>query len=245
MKKLCFVISVITLLTGCVTGQTKEDVIEKIWDAAGGKKTWNDSRFLTFVFAPQKDGKTVVQRSHLWDRYTGDYRFETKTSDNQTILVLFNVNSKKGKAFINGKPVPDSLNDSEVEKAYGYFINDSYWLIAPLKLEDPGVNVTLRESEDIEGTSCHVLHLDFEKVGLTPGDQYWLYVDPETGLIKRWKFLLQGKKEPGIFNWTNYKDLGGGLKLSTHKQNINQNNAITFPVASVLISVEPEKFTKK
>ncbi|HUH32821.1 MAG TPA: hypothetical protein VLZ28_02650, partial [Daejeonella sp.] len=146
---------------------------------------------------------------------------------------------------INGKPVPDSLNEVEIKKAYGYFINDSYWLLAPLKLEDPGVSVTLDAPEEVEGTLCDVLHLDFNKVGLTPGDQYWLYVDSGTGLIKRWKFLLQGKSEPGTFNWTKYKDLGGGLKLATRKQNINQNNAITFPVASVLISVEPEKFTTK
>lgn len=245
MRNICFILTLVTLFTGCVTGQTKEDVIEKIWDAAGGKKTWNDSRYLTFDFAPQKDGKTVLRRSHLWDRYTGDYRFESKTTNNQKLIVLFNVNSKKGRSYINGKQLPDPENSAEIEKAYGYFINDSYWLIAPLKLDDPGVNVTLDEPEEIEGTPHEVLHLNFDKVGLTPGDQYWLYVDPQTGLIKRWKFLLQGKKEPGIFNWTDYKDLGGGLKLSTRKQNINQNNAITFPVASVLVSVESEKFTKK
>lgn len=245
MKNICFVITLITLLSGCVTGQTKDDVINQIWDAAGGRKTWDESRYLTFDFAPQKDGKTVLRRSHLWDRYTGDYRFETKTSGNRKLTVLFNVNSKKGKAFMNGKQLPDSLSNAEIEKAYGYFINDSYWLIAPLKLDDPGVTVTLEEPEEIEGNSHQVLHLSFDKVGLTPGDQYWLYVDPKSGQVTRWKFLLQGKKEPGIFNWTDYKDLGGGLKLSTRKQNIKQNNAITFPVASVLVSVETEKFTKK
>lgn len=245
MYKICFVMSIIALLSGCVTGQTKEDVIEKVWDAAGGKKTWKNSRFLTFAFAPEKDGKIVFKRSHLWDRYTGDYRFESKTASNQTLLVLFNVNNQKGKSFINGKPLSDSLNAVEIKKAYGYFINDSYWLLAPLKLEDPGVSVTLENQEDIEGTLCDVLHLNFDKVGITPGDQYWLYVDSKSGLVKRWKFLLQDSDEPGVFNWTTYKDLGGGLKLSTRKENINENNAITFPVASVLISVEPEKFTKK
>jgi hypothetical protein len=180
----------------------------------------------------------------LWDRYTGDYRFETKTPANENLLVLFNVNNQKGKSFINGKPLSDSLSTIEIKKAYGYFINDSYWLLAPLKLEDAGVNITLKDPEYIDGTSCEVLHLDFNKVGMTPGDQYWLYVDPNNGQIKRWKFLLQGK-ETGIFNWTQYKDLGGGLKLSTIKQNINQNQAITFPVASVLVSVEPAKFTEK
>ena len=245
MKKICFVVTVIALLSGCATGQTKEALIEKIWNGAGGKKTWQESRFITFVFNAQKAGKTISRRSHLWDRYTGDYRFETRTPRSENLLVLFNVNNQKGKSFINGKLLSDSLSTVQIKKAYSYFINDSYWLLAPVKLEDEGVNVTLQDPEDIDGTSCEVLHVNFDKVGLTPGDQYWLYVDPENGQIKRWKFLLEGKKEPGIFNWTNYKDLGGGLKLSTRKQNINQNQAIHFPVASVLISVEPEKFTKK
>ena len=245
MKKVCFVIAAIAFLSGCVTGQTKEDVIDKVWEGAGGRRTWKDSRFLTFVFAPEKNGKILFRRSHLWDRYTGDYRFETKTPDNKSLLVLFNVNTQQGKSFINGKALSDTSNIAQVKKAYSYFVNDSYWLLAPLKLEDPGVNVTLLDPEEIEGVSLQILHLDFNKVGITPGDQYWLYVDPQSGEIRRWRFLLEGKKEPGEFNWVKYKDLGGGLRLSTRKENINQNNAITFPVASVLISVESEKFTKK
>ena len=244
MKRICLITIVVTLLSGWATGQTKEEVIEKIWEAAGGRETWKDSRFLTFVFAPQKDGRTVFKRSHLWDRQTGDYRFETITASRETLLVLFNVNKLKGKSFVNGKPLSDSLNTIEVKKAYEYFINDSYWLIAPLKLEDPELSVNLEDSEVVEGTTCEVLHIDIAK-GINAGHQFWLYVDSNTGLIKRWKVLPAGKKEPGIYNWTSYKDLGGGLKLSTRKQNINQNKAITFPVASVLISVEPAKFTKK
>jgi hypothetical protein len=245
MKQLCFVISVIALFSGSVEAQTTGDIIDKIWEGAGGKKNWEESRFLTFVFAPQKGGKTLLRRSHLWDRYTGDYRFETKTAKNQVLLVLFNVNSKKGQSFINGKPLSDSLNVIELKNAYSYFVNDSYWLLAPLRLEDPGVKVFLEQSEEIEGTSYYVLRVNFEKGGMNPAGQSWFYVDPGNGQVKRSKFFDAGKKDPHIYTWTNYKDLGGGLKLSTRKQNIDRNNAITFPVASVLISVEPEKFTNK
>ncbi|MBC7743573.1 MAG: hypothetical protein H7096_00555 [Flavobacterium sp.] len=245
VKTICIILCAVVVLSSCASSQSKEDVINKIWNGAGGKKTWQNSRFLTFVFAPQKEGKTLASRSHLWDRYTGDYRFETKTEENENLLVLFNVNTQKGISYLNGKTLPDSLNKKEIKNAYGYFINDSYWLLAPLKLEDEGVKVTLNQPEIIEGTSCEVLHLAFGNVGITPGDQYWLYVDSETGHIKRWKFLLEGTKEPGIFNWTNYKDLGGGLILATQKQTIDKSFAITFPIASVLIDVERNKFTKK
>lgn len=253
MKKTCLFIATIVLFSSCSTRQaknvstvrSKEDVINKIWENSGGRKTWENSRYLTFAFAPQREGKTVSSRTHLWDRYTGDYRLETKTPTNQTLVVLFNVNSQKGTSYLDGKILPDSLNSKEIKRAYGNFINDSYWLLAPLKLEDEGVNVTLKDPEVIEGTKLDVLHLTFGKVGLTPGDQYWLFVDPASGEVKRWKFLLQSKQE-GAFNWTDYKDLGGGLKLSTFKPNINQaGGGIKFPVASVLTSVDREKFTKE
>ena len=252
MRAACLFIATILLLSSCSTQQTKnvgsartkEDVINKIWQSAGGRKTWQNSRYLSFAFAPQRDGKTVSSRSHLWDRYTGDYRFEAKTPTNQNLVVLFNVNSQKGTSYLDGKILPDSLNSKEIKRAYGNFINDSYWLLVPLKLEDEGVDVTLKDPEVIDGKKMDVLHLSFGKVGLTPGDQYWLFVDSVSGQIKRWRFLLQGKQE-GTFNWTDYKDLGGGLKLSTYKQNVNQNGGIKFPVASVLTNVERERFTKE
>jgi len=252
MKTGFLLISAIFLLAACSSQQaknsgsvlTKEDVINKIWESSGGRKTWQNSRYLKFAFAPQRDGKTVSSRTHLWDRYTGDYRYEAKTSTNQNLLVLFNVGSLKGSSYLDGKILPDSLNVKEIKRAYGHFINDSYWLLAPLKLEDEGVNVTLKDSEDIEGTKMNVLHLTFGKVGLTPGDQYWLFVDSLSGQVKRWKFLLQSKQE-GDFRWTDYKDLGGGLKLSTFKQSLKQEGGgIKFPIASVLTTVDREQFTK-
>ena len=246
-----FLLAAISILVSCSNQQmqnsgsvTKESVINQIWESSGGKKTWDNARYLNFEFAPQREGKTVMSRTHLWDRYTGDYRYEAKTPSNQNLVVLFNVNNMKGSSYLDGKALPDSLNTKEIKQAYASFINDSYWLLAPLKLEDAGVNVTLKDSEVIDGAKMNVLHLTFGEIGLTPGDQYWLYVDSESGQVKRWKFLLQSKQE-GDFSWQDYKDIGGGLKLSTFKPNLKQaGGGIKFPLASVLSKVDSGKFTK-
>lgn len=246
MKQIAFILSAILLMSGGLAAQTKEDIIKRVWEGAGGKKKWEDTRYLTFVFNSQTKGKAPVRRNHLWDKKSGKYRFETRNSDNENLVVLFNVKNQKGKSFINGKLLSDSLNDIEIKKAYHYFQTDSYWLIAPLQFEDRNVVVKLEDPEDIEGSSYQVLHVYRQKDKGNKGAQYWFYIDLSTGRIIRSKVLFaEGRNEPEIYNWINYKDLGGGLILSTHKQNINQNNSITFPVASVLISVEPEKFTKE
>jgi hypothetical protein len=244
MKQLLLALAIFIFLPGTICAQTKEEVIKKVWEAAGGKKNWEESRFLTFIFAPQINGKTLTRRVHLWDRKTGNYRFETKTSE-KTLVVLFNLNSQKGQSFINGKALSDSLNTVEIGKAYKYFITDSYWLLAPLKFEDPGMIVSLEDSEEIDGSPSDVLYVTSEKNSQGPRGRYWFYVNPVNGRIRRCKILPEGKKDFEIYDWTNYKDLGGGLKLSTHKQSINKNKAIIFPVASVLVSVETEKFTEK
>jgi len=52
-----------------------------------------------------------------------------------------------------------------------------------------------------------VLHLSFEGVGLTPGDQYWLYVDPTTFRIQRWRYKLESGREGG-YSWEDYRSFG-------------------------------------
>ena len=37
-------------------------------EALGGTDAWNKTRFLRFDFAVDHEGKTVVRRSHVWDK---------------------------------------------------------------------------------------------------------------------------------------------------------------------------------
>jgi hypothetical protein len=243
MKKIFFSgLFFIALLT-TLKAQTKEQVIDKVWKAVGGKNTFEKSRYFQFTFAVERDGKGNPGRDHIWDRYTGDYRFESAAAGGKKNVVLFNINTKKGKAFENGVQLPDSTSAKLIKNAYAAFINDSYWLMVPLKLQDPGVNTALEASEEVKGVKCDVIHLNFDKVGLTPGDQYWLYVNDDTGEIIQWKFLLQGQKTSSTFVWSPYKDLGGGLKLST-KKTTEGNTSIYFPTAKVLSNVDKNIFIK-
>ncbi len=235
---LCFI------FTSCSDAQTKDKVFEKVWNAVGGKSKFDKSRYFQFDFAPEREGKASPARKHIWDRYTGDYRLETSDATGKKTIALFNVNTKAGTVYVDNVLQQGAEADQALKIAYGAFINDSYWLMVPLKLQDEGVNTNLEANETVDGALCNVVHLNFDKVGLTPGDQYWLYVNSQTGEIIRWKFLLQNQTDPSIFNWKPYKDLGNGLKLSTRKVNINGKNTINYPVAKVLKKVDKNIFLK-
>lgn len=232
------------VFASCSDAQTKSNVFDKVWKAVGGKSKFDKSRYFQFDFAVKRDGKAGVPRKHLWDRYTGDYRLETADITGKSTVVLFNVNTKAGSVYIDNVLQQGAEADQTIKKAYGAFINDTYWLMAPLKLQDEGVNIELEANETVEGKLCNVIRLNFDKVGLTPGDQYWLYVNDKTGEISRWKFLLQNQTKESVFNWSAYQDLGNGLKLSTQKININGQNIIYYPVAKILKKVDKNIFIK-
>ncbi len=245
MKKFTFLVILLSISFYKLAAQQEQVIVEKVWNGLGGKQNWDNCQYLQFTFKVESKGKTVVSRNHLWDKFTGDYRFETTGSDSSKNVVLFNVNSKKGIVFKNNVQEKDETKSlKEVEKAYAAFINDSYWLLSPLKLKDNGVNLKTEQDEVINGTECHVLHLDFDKVGLTPGDQYWMYVNKQNGHIIQWKFLLQNQKESSIFSWAPYQTIDNNINLSLSKTNTKAGITISFPDTKLLTKIPHKKFEK-
>ncbi len=65
----------------------------------------------------------------------------------------------------------------------------------------------------MDGVSYEMLRLSFASVGLTPGDQYLLYIDPQSKLLRAWDYMP--KPETVMHStWEKYEDFGG-LKLAT------------------------------
>jgi hypothetical protein len=65
-----------------------------------------------------------------------------------------------------------------------------------------------------------VVRFSFDKVGLTPGDVYWMWVNRDTGLVDQWHMKLQGSKpedEPSVVLFRDYRRFGG-LLISTRRE---------------------------
>jgi hypothetical protein len=153
---------------------------------ASGSENWPSVRRIVFTFNVEQDGKTLLSAKHDWD--------VAKCSDT--------VQWKDKKVTIDLKDPPTSGDGKD---AYQRWVNDTYWLLMPLKLKDEGVTLT--------SPAPNVLHLSFRSVGLSPGDQYDVYVDPTTHLPVKWDYMpAPDKKTTGT--WEDYMT-SGGLTLST------------------------------
>jgi hypothetical protein len=186
--------------------------------ALGGESAWEKARQFQFDFCVVKEGKDISRFSHAWDRYTGDYRLKGVDKAGAPYVVYFNVNTRAGEAFVNGMKVEGEEKARRLENAYGRFINDTYWLLAPWKIFDPGVHrAYVGEKPCPNGGVCDVLKLSFEDVGMTPKDVYWLWITRDGHRMVQWQYVLGGAlEEPTTVAWMDWKKFDG-MMLSLDK----------------------------
>jgi len=216
-------------------------VAERVMLALGGEAAWNATRYLRFDFAVDRGGKTVMQRAHAWDKWTGRYRVEGKDKDGRDVVVAMNLNTKEGSATVGGAPLAGTELAKALETGYAWWVNDAYWLLMPYKMRDPGVVLTLAGRETKGGLWDKVL-LTFEGVGLTPKDRYWVYVNAKTGLVDKWEFVLKGEKTPPVpFEWKGWRGYGA-IQLADDRTNPKDGTRIHFPVLEVPATLPDQAF---
>lgn len=202
-----------------------EVLADRVEAALGGRQAWEETRFLSFGFADR--------RMHWWDRYTGRHRLEGSDREGRRYLVLHDVDDQgaQGRAWLDGEPAEGDALAELLENAYAAWVNDTYWLLAPYKLRDPGVTLSHDGTETIDRVEYEKLALSFAGVGLTPGDRYWMYVHPETGLVDRWTYVLEGPANedgappPTMWEWRGWQEMGTGILLAPERVQVGGENA--------------------
>jgi hypothetical protein len=207
-----FLIAALALAPGLGSAQDAKAVAAHLQKALGGKEAWDNTHFIKFSFAGR--------RTHWWDKWSGRHRVEGQTKEGQKYVVLENINTKEGTAWLDGKKAE---GDKAKEGAYGAWVNDTYWLLMPYKIQDPGVNLAYDGEEKIDGKTYDKLALSFGNVGLTPGDRYWAYINRDTGLMDRWAFILQDMPKdgpPSAWAWDGWQKYGN-IMLAPHRSQLN------------------------
>ena len=181
---------------------------QQVLQRMGGQQAWDNTRFLAWAFNGQYQ---------VWDKHQNKFRWEKDST-----VALIDTETKTGKVYIQGKELQNQEEKQKIlERTYALWINNSYWLLMPFKLQDPGVILKyVGEDKTLEGAVADKLEMTFENVGLTPQNKYHLWIDKEKGLITQWAFFRNYTDAEPAFTrrWSEYKDYGN-VKLAADRSN--------------------------
>ncbi|WP_353181440.1 hypothetical protein [Parapedobacter lycopersici] len=234
------------LFSYCTTsyGQTADTALEaKIWKGIGGKENWQKARYFMFSCLGGK-GQHFVQgeRRYLWDKQTGDCRFEGITADEDTLVVLFNLKTSSGAAYVNEEQQEDQQATTLVEEALSAFETDANLLFLPTSLEGKDVSYIVEEEKLIGSKRFKVIKLQNHKTSFETSVKGLLYINEQTGHIQHW--LPTQTDQPIYYAISGFKDIGGGLVLPTRFSGNDSTATITYPLAAALVNIEAHKFNR-
>lgn len=194
---------------------------DRVMDALGGRARWDALPGLHWTFGVSVNDTVRVTRTHWWDKRTGWHRVEGTDRAGKRFLVIHRLQTPEGAAWMDGQLLAegDSLR-RVLLNADAMWVNDTYWMLMPYKLRDPGV--TLKDAGEVtrDGKRYQRLALSFDHVGLTPGDRYWVDVDARTARVERWEMILQSDPPAGppkAYTWEGWEQHGGLWFPTAHR----------------------------
>ena len=217
------------------------EIADQVLAELGGQEGWERARYIRFTFNRGNVGLGKVRLILTWDKWTGRYRLDGTTQERLPYVVLMNVNSKRGEAYLDGRRLEGEELDKYLTLAFSVWTGETYWLLMPYKLMDAGVILAYKGEEDIDGVVYDKLHVSFDNVGLKPGDQFWAYINKETRLMDRWRFVLEDGYE-GDYWWKDWRRYGP-LLLSSIRETPEGQVAIKMEDILVTNELPDEVFT--
>lgn len=216
---------IVPLLNAAAQSDAKAKTIAaKVMKKMGGQKGWDDTRYLAWTFNNQYQ---------VWDKHQNRFRWEKDST-----IAIIDTQTKQGKVYVAGRELQNPEEKQKMlDRAYALFINNSYWLVMPFKLQDPGVTLKyVGEQQTMDGAKADVLQMTFEEVGLTPQNKYHVWVDKNSGLVTQWAFFRNFEdKEPSFTRrWSDYKDYGS-VKLASDRSNPQSDFKLTHIAAPTAI----------
>lgn len=150
------------------------------------------------------------RRLYKWDKYNNICTVQWKEFKVDLHLKFID----RSQAFVHSFKVVNEKRDELIQKAQDYFNNDSFWLVAPYKVFDDGVERSIvKLPNNKEG-----LLVTYTTGGSTPGDSY-LWEFDNNGKPKSFKMWTSVLPIDGLeASWTDWVTTESGAQLPTfHK----------------------------
>jgi len=207
-------------------------VADQVMSALGGKAKWDALPGIRWSFGAEVGDSVRFLRRHAWDMHRGLHRVEGTNRAGQTYCLIHALDGSMGKAWVAGQPIEGDSLAKLMKSAMAMWTNDTYWMLMPYKLHDPGVNLAYQGSVDENGVACDKIALSFDDVGLTPGDHYWVYVDRANHRVVKWQYVLQGNEPPPVtWTWEGWEQHSGLWFATAHRQ--DNRNQFTRDIETV------------
>jgi len=193
-------------------------VADEVMRSLGGKKKWDELPGLRWTFGASVNDTMRSSRRHAWNKHTGWHRVEGKTMTGDSYCIIHKVGTTEGRAWMNGNPIEGDSLQKLIARGERLWTNDTYWMLMPYKLRDPGVKLEYNGDKQLEGKTYDVVSLTFDHVGQTPGDHYWVYVNRANHRVERWDMVLEGDQPPPVsYTWSDWVERGGLWFATSHR----------------------------
>ena len=218
-------------------------IADQVMTALGGKKQWDALPGLRWTFGAMLGDSVRSARRHAWDKMTGRHRVDGVNRQGQSYTLIHTLgDSTSGMAWVNGNPIEGDSLKKLIQRANALWVNDTYWMLMPYKLRDPGVTLKYAGDTTMAGMTFDRLALSFDHVGLTPGDHYWVYVNRADHRVERWEMVLEGDQPPPVaYTWEGWEQHDGLWFPTAHKR--DSTDIFTNKIETVH-SFAPTEFQK-
>ena len=156
-----------------------------------------------------------------WEFFRPGQKYFWDKKNNQAIIewgdnkVKMQLDSQEATSYVSGVKQSGAEHEELKAKAWSNWCNDSFWMIAPFKLFDPGTTREIVSLEDsTEGSQG--LKVTYNSGGVTPGDSYLWYLDKNLRpyKYKMWTNIIPLKgMESG---WSGWEEHGGAWLSTVH-----------------------------
>ena len=213
------------------------DALAKRTIEANGGAAWDKARYLSYTFVVERNGQAAASFPQQWDRVTGDYRVSGLDPKGVPFTVILNAKTKTGRAWQKGVEVKDLPALKELlSLGYRRYNNDTYWLLMPLQMLEPGVHRTSQgERTDAAGHKWDVVRLTFDP-SLEINYTVWAWINRESGLVDEWDMKAPGAAatDPSIeVFFRDFKRVAGVL-ISMRREVMGKNQTVRFDELQIL-----------
>ncbi|TRZ45306.1 hypothetical protein [Robertkochia solimangrovi] len=147
----------------------------------------------------------VFEHHYSWNK--ADNKASVKWKDNEVILDL--TNYSESVVFVDGIKKHTEPREELIKTAVEYYNNDSFWLVAPFKIYDPG---TIRGIVNTDDGKKGLL-VTYTTGGSTPGDSYLWFLN-EDGFPTNFKMWVSIIPLGGVnATWEDWKFTESGIYL--------------------------------